>query len=158
MEVQTTRFGTINVDDNAVLTFTQPIIGFREFRRFILLPGPPNSTVLWLQSTESQELAFILMDPKEVVSDYTVKLSEHERAELAISAEDELDVYTMVVVPEDRSQVRTNLKAPILINKKRQLAKQTILDKTDYPVQFFLEQAQQGSEEPKEASNARSDA
>ena len=158
MEVQTTRFGTTKIDDSAVLTFTQPIIGFREFRRFVVLPGPPDSAVVWLQSTESPELAFILMDPRDVVPSYTVKLAEHELAELAVSTEDELDIYTIVVVPQDRAKVRTNLKAPILINQERQLAKQTILDKSDYPVQFFLEQAQQGTEEPKEASNARSNA
>jgi flagellar assembly factor FliW len=158
MEIQTTRFGATKFDDSAVLTFTQPIIGFREFRRFVVLPGPPDSAVVWLQSTESPELAFILMDPRDVAPSYTVKLSEHELAELAVSTVDELDIYTIVVVPQDRSKVRTNLKAPILINKERQLAKQTILDKTDYPVQFFLEQAQQGTEEPKEVSNARSDA
>lgn len=158
MEVQTTRFGTTNIGPSAVLTFTQPIIGFREFRRFAVLPGPPDSAVVWLQSTESPELAFILMNPREVVPDYTVKLAEHELAELAVSTVDELDIYTIVVVPQDRSKVRTNLKAPILINKERQLAKQTILDKSDYPIQFFLDQAQQGTEEPKEASNARSDA
>jgi len=158
MEVQTTRFGATKIDDNAVLTFTQPIIGFREFRRFVLLPGPTDGAIVWLQSTESAELAFILMDPTGVMPEYTVKLAEHELAELAVSTVDDLEIYTIVVVPDDRSKVRTNLKAPILINKDRQLAKQTILDKTDYPVQFFLEQAQQGMEEPKEASNARSDA
>lgn len=155
MRLETTRFGVLEVDEETILTFTQPIIGFQEFRRFVLLPGPDDDTIVWLQSTDSGELAFILMDPRHVVPDYTVKLRDHELAELAASSVDDLEVYTLVVVPQDPAEARTNLKAPILINRKHRLGKQTILDKSDYPVKYFLAQAQQGVEEPQEASNAR---
>ena len=157
MQLETTRFGTIDYDYQSVITFTQPIIGFQEFRRYIFVEGPEDSNLVWLQSTDSGELAFILMDPRYVVSDYTFKLGQHELSELAVSVEDELDVFTLVVVPQDPSQVRTNLKAPILINSKQRLAKQTILDKSSYPVQFILSQAAQ-SNESEEMDHARPNA
>ena len=40
MQLRTSRFGDIDVPDGSVITFTQPIIGFQEYRRFVLLPGP----------------------------------------------------------------------------------------------------------------------
>lgn len=150
MQLETTRFDTLEIDEQSIVTFTQPIIGFQEYRRFVVLPGPDGGSVTWLQSVDSGELAFVLMDPRLVVPDYTVRLGKHELAELAVNAVDELDVYTIVVVPADRTKVRTNLKAPILINLKHRLGKQTIQDKSNYPVQFFLAQAQQGAEEPQE--------
>ena len=156
MQLETSRFGTIDVADNDVLTFTQPIIGFQEFRRFTLLPGPEKGAITWLQSVDAGDLAFLLVNPRQVVSDYQVKLGPHELAELAVDRVDELEIFTLVVVPQDRTKIRTNLRAPILVNRKHRLGKQTILDKSDYPVQFFLAQAQQGVEEPQEVSNARS--
>ena len=158
MQLNTTRFGTLDVDPNTVITFTQPIIGFQEYRRFIVLPGPPESFVQWLQSTDSGELAFIIMDPRQVVPNYEVQVSQHELSELAVSSVAELDVYTLVVVPRDQSQIRTNLKAPILISAKHRLGKQTILDKSDYPIQFFLMQAQSSGREPREVNDARANA
>ena len=98
------------------------------------------------------------MDPRVVVPDYKVTLRRGELAELAVSREDELEVYTLVVVPHDQDQVRTNLRAPVLINAKHRLAKQTILEGSDYPIQFFLAQAQRGASESQEVSNARTDA
>lgn len=150
MRLETTRFGAIEIDEGAIITFTQPIIGFQEYRRYVLLPGPEGSAVTWLQSTDSGELAFILMDPRQIMPEYTCHLSEHELSELAASTADELDLYTMVVVPGDASKIRTNLKAPIVINLKHRLAKQTILEKSNYPVQFFLAQAQQEAVERQE--------
>ena len=158
MRLETSRFGEIDVDDKSIITFTQPIIGFQEYRRFAVLPGPEDSRVKWLQSVDSGDLAFILMDPRDVTPEYEVKLSKGELAELAVSETNELDIYTLVVVPADPSQVRTNLKAPVLINPKQRLGKQTILDKSKYPVQFPLAQAQQGPDEPQEISNARTNA
>ncbi|MFP6583207.1 MAG: flagellar assembly protein FliW [Candidatus Hydrogenedentota bacterium] len=154
MELDTKRFGVIEVDDQAVITFTQPIIGFQEFRRYLLLDGPPESNVQWLQSIDSGDLAFILMDPRNVVPDYTIKLGAHELSEMAVTTVEELDVYTLVVVPQDASKTRTNLKAPIVINPKQRLAKQTILDKSSYLVQYLLAQSQ--SQE--EVDNARPNA
>jgi flagellar assembly factor FliW len=159
MKVNTTRFGTVEVDDGAEITFTQPILGFQEYRRFILLPGPENSPLKWLQSTESGELAFIVMDPRAAVPDYEIRIGSQEMAELAVDSIEELEVYTLVVVPQDRTQIRTNLKAPVLVNPRQRLAKQTILDRSKYPIQFYLAQAQGGDRESaQEVKHARSNA
>lgn len=154
MQLQTSRFGEIEIEPGAILTFTQPIIGFQEYRRYVLLPGPPDSAVCWLQSTDSGDLAFLLINPRQVLPDYRITLSQHELAEMAVASADELDVYTLLVVPDDPSKVRTNLRAPLLINAKQRLGKQMVLERSDYPIQFFLAQAR----ENQEAENARADA
>ena len=154
MRLETTRFGAIDIDPDSVITLTQPILGFAQFRRYVLLPGP-SEFLTWMQSTEAGDLAFILMDPRSVVPDYTVAPKNSELAELAATSTGELDVYTLVVVPRNPAQIRTNLKAPILINPKQRLGKQTILEQSKYPVQFFLAQAPHREQE---VSNARSDA
>lgn len=129
----------VSYEPGDVITFTQPILGFNAYRRFLMLPGP-SPYLHWLQSTEAGELAFILMDPCSVVPDYAVNVSKHDLAELAANALDELEVHTIVVVPPDPSKIRTNLKAPVLLNRVQRLGKQVVLDHSDYPVQFHLAQ------------------
>ena len=156
MELVTTRFGTIQLDPDSVLTFTQPIIGFQDFRRFVILAGPEGSPVKWLQSTESEELAFLIMDPKTAVPDYRADIGAAVLTELAAGCIDEIEIYTLIVVPQDPSQVRTNLRAPILVNPKQRLARQIVLDRSEYPIQFFLAQSQPPGES-QEVVHARSD-
>jgi len=157
MKVETTRFGEIDVDSDLILTFTQPIIGFPEHRRFVFVPGPEGSPVKWLQSVEKGDLAFLVMDPRSVVTDYEVRLNSTDLAELGAESLEGLEVYTLVVVPEDRSMVRTNLKAPLIVNPRHRLAKQTILDRPDYAVQHLLARKQQDPDREQEAVHARSD-
>lgn len=162
MHLVTSRFGPIDIDDDGVIAFTQPIIGFPALRRYAILPGPPGSSVQWLQSVDAGETAFLIMNPGLVYPEYKATLSPGELMELGVSAATELDVYTLVVVPQDRTQIRTNLKAPILINAAKRLGKQTILEHSGYPIQFFLAQqpqpAAQEAEQPKEAAHAGTDA
>lgn len=155
MLLETTRFGKVEVDPNDIITFTQPILGFQEFRRYILLPGPSDH-LTWLQSTDSGELAFILIDPRSVMPEYQVDLKGPELSELAVTTVAELSVYTLVVVPNDPAKIRTNLRAPVLISRKHRLGKQTILERSNYPIQFYLAQAQPNS--PAEVPHARSHA
>jgi len=157
MQLETTRFGRIEVADDAILTFTQPIIGFQQFRRFVLLDGDAESGLRWLQSTDAGDLAFIVMDPRMVVPDYKFSLGRHELDELAVQSESELEAYTLVVVPSDAERIRTNLKAPVLINRAQRLAKETILEYSDYPVRYELRSAQAGASSPQEVSHARTD-
>ena len=157
MEVNTTRFGALHVDPERVITFTQPIIGFPEQRRFVLIPGPDDSIVVWLQSVEKGDLAFLLMDPRQALPDYQVSLNAYDLAELAASGMDELDVYTLVVVPRDPSEIRTNLKAPILVNATQRLAKQVVCERSDYPIQFYLARGNQDAPDAREINNACSD-
>ena len=140
MDFDTSRFGKITYNPEDVLTFTQPIIGFIQFRRFVLIPGPEGGSLLWMQSVEKGDLAFLLMNPYEVVPDYTIQVSEYDLAELGTAEETELKVYTLLVVPANPAEIRTNLRAPILINPKTRLAKQLVMDRSDYPIQYFLVQ------------------
>lgn len=157
MQLTTTRFGQIEIEDAQVITLTQPIIGFAEYRRFVILPGPQEGVVFWLQSTESPDLAFLIVDPRNVMPGYHVSLGPSDLAELAVNSPDEIEIYTLLVVPEDPAKVRTNLRAPILVNRKQRLGRQTILDRTDYPIQYFLAQSSEGKES-REVSHARADA
>ncbi len=158
MELETTRFGKIEVDPESVLLFTQPVIGFAQYREYVLIPADESGGLVWLQCTERGDLAFLLMDPSGVIPDYDPELRRDELQELEASSPEDVDVYTILVVASDPAQIRTNLKAPVLVNPSRRLARQTILEREDYPLRFYLVQAQNAGDEHKEVENARSDA
>jgi len=156
MKVKTTRFGTLETDEKKIIHFTQPILGFSQCHRYILIEGPGEGKIWWLQSCDRPELAFIVMDPLQVVPDYEVRLDESEVEDLHLEKAEEACLLTIVVVPEDKSKIRTNLKAPIIYNPKTNLAKQVVLHESDYAVQHFLTAA--AEEARVETSDASSDA
>ena len=69
MKVKTTRFGELELDESRIISFTEGILGFPNYKKFVLLDRDNNSPFVWLQSVETEELAFVLMKPVHVFPD-----------------------------------------------------------------------------------------
>ena len=76
MKVNTTRFGTLEIDESTLLTMPRGPLGFEEQTRFCLIQHRPGAPFRWLQSTEDPGLAFPVMDPSEFFSNYAFEISD----------------------------------------------------------------------------------
>ena len=133
MEIETLRFGKIAVQEDKVITFPRGILGFAKNKRYILFPHSEGSPFLWLQSIEDGDLAFVVMNPHLVKSDYTVDIDDNVINELEIKKEDELEVVCIVTIPHhDPKGMTINLLGPIIINAQSRSAVQIICDKQSY--------------------------
>src|SRR5438105_5040059 len=63
MNVQTTRFGVVNLDEKRIITFPAGLLGFSSYKSFALLQPDDEGVFYWLQSLEAPELAFVVTDP-----------------------------------------------------------------------------------------------
>ena len=65
MKLETTRFGTLDIEEKQILEFPDGLYGFEKETRFTLLPFNPNveSPMEWMQSILSPHLAFVITDP-----------------------------------------------------------------------------------------------
>ena len=136
MQLKTKHFGEVSYDDESVILFEEGLPGFGDAKNFILLADNPDDLFHWLQSTEDEELAFVLMDVKQIKPDYNPRIPP----ETIESLEDgnPLYYYNIAVVPEDLQDMRVNLRAPIIINKNARRAKQVIASNEEYGLRHYI--------------------
>src|ERR1041384_2231819 len=96
MNVSTSRFGTVQVDPDRLISFARGILGFPKYRQYVLIQPEADSTFYWLQSTEAADLAFVVTDPLLFIPDYTVPLREETRQDLGISDLSEANILVIV--------------------------------------------------------------
>ena len=135
MQIETRRFGTIAVEEEQIFHLPEGIIGFPEWTRYLLLNHRAGSPFLWFQSVENQDLAFVLMDPLDLVADYDIDLSPEDSDLLQL--DQPVEIKALVVVNISRQQppeITANLLAPVVINSGKKIAKQVILYQSDYSV------------------------
>lgn len=146
MQVETSRFGTIEAADDEVITFPDGLPGFREPHRMVLLGGGqlPGSADLadhhhlfWLQDVADPDLAFLTIVPWTVYPDYDIEidLDEVDQAE-----PDDLCVLAIVTVRRENGGVRmtSNLLAPVVIDTAARVGRQIILQDQSWPLQAPL--------------------
>jgi flagellar assembly factor FliW len=125
MNVQTTRFGTVEVDESRIIEFPAGLLGFSSFQRYALLQPDDEGVFFWLQSVDAPELAFVVTDPSLWVSDYEASIRRDQMDELQLERFDEAQVF-VIVNKYDRT-LTANLQGPLVVNVTNRHAMQLVL-------------------------------
>ncbi len=127
MQIQTSRFGEISVENDDLMTFPEGILGFSALRTFVLLDDPQDEIFAWLQSCEEPKVAFPVLEPELFTPGYTVSLTKHDLESLEVSSQNGLRFFTIITIPSDPTLMTANLKAPVVINVSERRARQIVL-------------------------------
>ncbi|MBN2688599.1 MAG: flagellar assembly protein FliW [Deltaproteobacteria bacterium] len=146
MEFSTTRFGNIVVDESRIITMRGGILGFERLKRFVLLTQHDNIPFSWFQSVDDGSVAFIVTNAFMVKVDYSLVLSDSEVELLEIASVEDVVPMVIVTIRSEPFEITANLRAPVVINIARRLARQIVLQDSDYPVRFSI-QTRTGQEE-----------
>ena len=138
-KINTIRFGEIEEDENKIVHFAQGIPAFEDEHEFVIIPYDPSSPYVFLQSVQTPELAFLMTRPFVFFPDYEFVLPDGVLEQLAIEKQEDLDVYTLITIPDGSIQrMTTNLLAPVVVNKQNREAQQVVLEKTHYTTKHAL--------------------
>src|SRR4051812_27928560 len=138
MNILTTRFGGLAIEDADVLTFVDGLIGMEDCRRWVLLGDSENASLAWLQSVDRPEVALGVVSPRRFVPEYQVRVAKREIAPLGLENPSEAQV--LVIVSHANGSLALNLKAPLVIHLAAQLGRQ-IVARDDHSVQHRLQGA-----------------
>ena len=119
LTVESTRFGTLEIEAEAVLSFPRGLIGLGG-SRYALLSTDADSPFSWLHSVEDPDLALPVTRPGQFFPGYEVVLSDAEAASLGLSDEAPTDVWVTVRATERVEDFTVNLKAPIIVTPRAQ--------------------------------------
>jgi flagellar assembly factor FliW len=125
MNVQTTRFGTVEVDAERVITFDTGLLGFADFQRYVLLQPDDDAVFFWLQSCDDPALAFVVTDPALWVADFEATIRREQMEELGLEQIEDAQVF--VIVNRYDASLTANLQGPLVVNSVSRRAVQLVL-------------------------------
>ena len=125
MDIETTRFGRLSVEDERIITFPGGLLGFPDHTRFALIQTGEENYFFWLQSVNDPNLAFVVTDPTIFFKDYDVPVREETQRELMI--EDSGSLQCFVICNKVGDWLTGNLLGPLVVNAQNRLAQQVVL-------------------------------
>lgn len=98
------------------ILFATGLLGFPEAKHYRLeaadVPG-----FYWLRSEEHAPLAFVLVDPFQVIEGYSVDVPTQEAEALGVTGPDQVAVLAIATVPRKPGEMWTaNLQGPVAVN------------------------------------------
>ncbi len=125
MEIESTRFGRLVVDDERIITFPHGLLGFPDHARYALIQTGAENYFFWLQSTDDPNLAFVVTDPSIFFKDYDVPVREETQQDLRVDDASFLQVF--VICNKVGEWLTGNLLGPLVVNAQNRLAQQVVL-------------------------------
>jgi flagellar assembly factor FliW len=138
MDVRTSRFGTVQIEENRVITFPRGLLGFPRHTKFCLLEPGEDACFFWLQSLDDPQLAFVVTDPSLFVQGYAISIRPEQMEELGLAKLEDAQVF-VIVNKVDRT-LTGNLQGPLVINTRNRNAEQLVLAEKRWTTRHTLVQ------------------
>jgi flagellar assembly factor FliW len=129
------RFGELQVPKESIIEFPKGIIGFAEYKNYVMLDYKPPFS--WLHSIEASNLAFVIMDGSILGTEYDPDIALKDSS-CDFKPEDEYAILLIVTIRAQNNDSSVNLKAPIFVNLRNRKAVQVIYDNQNYLTRFPL--------------------
>ena len=140
VNLSTNNFGNLSIEKENIITFEQGLLGFEELKQFAIVAIDECLPFEWLVSVEDPIVAFPILDPTLLFSDYKPSLTKDDLVLLDIKKEIDVEMVCIVTLGETPENVTLNLKGPILINMKNKMGKQIVLTEDYYRLnQSFIQ-------------------
>lgn len=139
MIIETTRFGSMEIDEQKIIKFGPGLLAFEDLSDYALIDIAENRDFKWLQSMKEPDLSFLLVDPFIANPDYRVELQAEMMEKLNIAQAEDVLIYTIVTVPAGGfKESTTNLVGPLVINWREKKGVQVVLEKDGLDVKYPL--------------------
>lgn len=123
---------TLTVDEESIITIEDGLIGFQQWRHFVLLEDPDEAPVAVLQCVDDLAASFLVTDPDYVASGYRPSIPTEELRSLGLAKLDEARIVCTLAAKEGPALVTADLLGPIIINTRTRAARQVVLQDSRY--------------------------
>lgn len=128
-----------DIESGKVISFPKGIPGFEEHTKFrIFHKGENENTIYWMESHETPNITFTLVDPTIYGLHYDLHLSDEEQD--VLQTNNPLEIAVFLILTKDESQspedigLKANIGGPILINPTKKLGFQKVIVKSQVNV------------------------
>ena len=138
MKIKTKYHGETEIKKENIIHFPLGIPSFLEEKHFILLPFSDDTPFYILQSTLTENVAFVAINPFEYFQQYEFEINDSTKELLEIESQEDVLILSFLTVADPFEKTTANLQAPLVINVKKKIGKQMVLNEGVYTTKHYL--------------------
>ncbi|MBN2091344.1 flagellar assembly protein FliW [candidate division KSB1 bacterium] len=133
-----THLGEIAIENEEMVRITNGILGFEEFKEYIIIEKDEHRPFKWMISVENPALSFVVIEPLLFFPEYAPNISKTDLKNLQIDDTRNSRIYSIVTLASVPDEITVNLSGPICINKSTLVGKQIALTGDTYSTKHNL--------------------
>ncbi|MCF0241695.1 MAG: flagellar assembly protein FliW [Treponema sp.] len=143
MNVNTKAKGIVEVSEDHLIYIPEGIFGFEDYTKYALIDSE-YEPFIWLQSTENPNVAFLIVDPFLICSNYETDIDDESLKKIDVSKPEDIIIMTIVTIPSGGAPITANFAGPLVINKNTHKCMQVILNDNRWSTKVDIVKMLQG--------------
>jgi len=138
LNIDTIRFGNIEIEEEKVITIVEGMFGFPGRHRYIILEHKEGSPFRWFQCVDDPSLAFVIIDPEMFQPQYRAAVPKEHLLALGLQDPLQAAVFVVVNIASDHSMITANLEGPVVVNPEKMVGRQIVLSDSSYSTRHVI--------------------
>lgn len=118
--------------EDSILRFSEGLIGFSDCKSFVLLESEGIAPFRRLQSTERDEVGFLVLDTAYLAKDFLSLVPERDWESIGLTDAAARLSFVICIIGPTPAESTGNLQAPLIINYENMTGRQVILGDTEF--------------------------
>lgn len=112
--------------------FEYGIPGFEQIHEFAITDIEGELPMKLMEAVGDEGISFLIASPFFFYPDYEWDLPKSVLEELSINDESDVEIWSIITIPDDALKSTINLMAPLVFNPKKKIGKQHILHDSEF--------------------------
>jgi flagellar assembly factor FliW len=112
---------------DTIIHFEEGLIGFSECKDFQLMESDNIAPLRLLQSADTKEVGFLVLEPSVISADYYSRIPAREWESIGLSPADTHLAFVICMIGGSPKDSTGNFQAPLIVNCKKMVGRQLIL-------------------------------
>lgn len=121
--IKSSQFGELEVSPENIFTFEEGLLGFEEYKKYVLISDEITEPFKWLIALEEPEIGFPIVNPWHIDIEYNP--GKKYNYEVVVP-------MVIVTIGCGVSEMTANMKAPLLLNIEDMSGEQIIIASDKY--------------------------
>lgn len=129
-KITTLHFGELTIEPQHIFRFDDGLLGFEQLKEFVLISEEETLPFRWLISLESPEIGFPLLSPWYLDQSYDPGRDFDIERQV---------IFVVITLEDEKGLMTANMKAPVILDVKRQSGIQVILPTDKYSPTYVIQ-------------------
>lgn len=121
-----------------VFSFPEGLLGFQKIKDYVFILNDKVKPFLFMHALDGSDICFVCVESFLIYPNYQVKLPDAFVESLEISNPADVLLLNLVTVKQKVEEISANMVSPLVINVKRRLGRQMILENSNYDMRYKI--------------------
>lgn len=136
--IESRRFGPLEVWPDKVITFPMGLIGFEEFRQYVLVAPEGLEPLSFLVALDDPDVAFPVLPGELCLPGYAPTIPSETLDIIGGGPGGHVEILAICATAPDTGTLHANLRGPVVVNPATRTACQAVLHDGNYSLRHLL--------------------